>query len=63
MNRMQGFGGRLTRGETSGDRRQFSNEKPKKKYVLLRLWKYLYRYKYLLLLAFILVIGSNLLAL
>ncbi|NLN54922.1 MAG: ABC transporter ATP-binding protein [Clostridiales bacterium] len=60
---MQGFGGRLTRGETSGDRRQFSNEKPKKKYVLLRLWKYLYRYKYLLLLAFILVIGSNLLAL
>lgn len=40
-------------------------EKPKlkKSYLLLRLWKYLYRYKWLLLLAFILSVASNLFAL
>lgn len=36
-------------------------EKPKdRKYVLLRLWQYLYRYKWLLLLAFVLTVASNL---
>jgi ATP-binding cassette subfamily B protein len=40
-------------------------EKPrlKKSYLLLRLWNYLYQYKWLLLLAFVLSVASNLLAL
>lgn len=64
MNNMPGMGGgRLTRGETSGDRRNLANAKPQKKYVLVRLWKYLYNYKFLLLLALVLVVASNLLAL
>ena len=37
--------------------------KLKKTYILLRLWKYLYRYKWLLLAAFVLTVGSNLFAL
>ncbi len=65
MNSMgnRGGGGRLTRGENNGDRRTFSAVKPKKKYILIRLWKYLYRYKLILLLALVLVVASNLLAL
>lgn len=39
-----------------------TNDKSKK-YILLRLWKYLYRYKLILLLSLILVIVSNVLAL
>ena len=38
-------------------------QRPKKKYILLRLWKYLYKFKHLMLLAAILTIASNLLAL
>ena len=39
-------------------------EKPQnRKKVLLRLWRYLYRYKWMVLLALVLTIGSNLLAL
>ena len=56
-------GGRMSRSETSGDRRKFSGGKVKKKYILLRLWKYMYRYKFLLLLSLLLVVASNLLAL
>ncbi len=37
--------------------------RPKRLYVLRRLWKYLYRYKWLLLAAFVLTVLSNLLAL
>ena len=41
-----------------------SNEKPKdRKKVLLRLWKYLYAHKWLMLLAFVLTVSSNVLAL
>ncbi|MDD4124939.1 MAG: ABC transporter ATP-binding protein, partial [Eubacteriales bacterium] len=64
MNSMGNIGGgRLTRGENNGDRRNNSGTKPKKKYILLRLWKYLYRYKFTLLTAFVLVMASNLLVL
>jgi len=56
-------GGRLSRGENSGDRRNFSSAKPKKKYILIRLWGYLYKYKFLLLVSLVLVVASNLLAL
>lgn len=38
-------------------------QRPKKKYILLRLWKYLYQFKFLLLIAAILTVASNLLAL
>lgn len=40
-----------------------SRPKLKKTYVLLRLWKYLYHYKWLLLAAFLLTVASNLFAL
>ena len=49
--------------ETSGDKRQLSNAPVEKKRILRRLWTYLYRYKLLLVLAFLLVITSELLAL
>ena len=43
---------------------EYRSEKPKdRRYVLLRLWKYLYAYKWLLLLAFLLTFLSNLLGL
>ena len=38
-------------------------QRPKKKYILLRLWKYLYKFKHLMLLAGLLTVASNLLAL
>ena len=38
-------------------------QRPKKKYILLRLWKYLYQFKHLMLLAALLTVASNLLAL
>ena len=58
---MQGMGGRggiAGRGGNGG-------EKPtqKKSYLLSRLWKYLYHYKWLLLLALLMTVGSNLLSL
>ncbi len=40
-----------------------SRPKLKKTYILLRLWKYLYHYKWLLLAAFLLTVASNLFAL
>ena len=44
--------------------RGMSTEKPRdRKKVLLRLWKYLYAHKWLLLLAFVLTVSSNVLAL
>ncbi len=51
--KMSGPAGRRGRG--------MGGEKPKdRKYVLLRLWKYLYRYKWLMLLALVLTISGNL---
>lgn len=41
----------------------YSKPKLKKSYLMLRLWKYLYHYKWLLFLAFVLSISSNLFAL
>ena len=56
-------GGRLTRAETSGDRRQFSNKKLNLSALLLRLWKYIGRNRYLLILALLLSSTSSILAL
>ncbi len=48
-------------GKGPGGRGGSGGEKPKdRKYVLLRLWKYLYHYKWLLVLALVLTIVSNL---
>ena len=38
-------------------------QRPKKKFILLRLWRYLYQFKHLMLLAAVLTVASNLLAL
>ena len=56
-------GGRYTRTERSGDRRQFSNKKIDRKKLLLRLWKYLGRNRLLLLLAMCFSVASSVLAL
>ena len=56
-------GGRYTRAERSGDRRQFSNKKIDRKKLLLRLWKYLGRNRLLLLLAMCFSVASSVLAL
>ncbi len=57
-------GGRLTRAEQSGDRRDLSGaQKPKKLAVLRRLWRYLGRNRGLVVLALCLAVGGNLLAL
>lgn len=58
MQRMGGRGGIAGRGGNGG-------EKPtqKKSYLLSRLWKYLYHYKWLLLLALLMTVASNLLSL
>lgn len=58
MQRMGGRGGMAGRGGNGG-------EKPtqKKSYLLSRLWKYLYHYKWLLLLALLMTVASNLLSL
>ena len=52
-------------GNVGGGRRGGAFEKPKGKpsAILIRLWKYLYHYKWMLLLAATLSIGGNLLAL
>ena len=56
-------GGRLTRAETSGDRRQFGGQKLDLPALLRRLWKYIGRNRYLLILALLLSSTSSILAL
>ncbi len=60
---MAGMRGRMTRGETSGDKRSLSNKPVDKKKTLLRLWRYLGRSRYLLLAAIVLSVSSSALAL
>ena len=47
----------------SGDKRQFENKKVNKKRILIRLWKYIYGFKFLFILTVILTVVSNVLAL
>ena len=54
-------GGRLTRGEVSGDKRRFSNTQLDKGKLLRRLWKYLGRNRLLLVLAVVLSLSGSLL--
>ncbi len=56
-------GGRMTRAERSGDRRQFAPKKINVGALLKRLWKYLGRNRLLLVLAFLLSGSSSVLAL
>ena len=56
-------GGRLTRAETSGDKRRLEGTKLPRKVLLKRLWNYLGRNRLLLILAVCLSITSSLLAL
>ena len=56
-------GGRMTRTETSGDSRHFERKKIKMGRILLRLWKYIGRYRVLVILALILSVISSLLGL
>ena len=56
-------GGRLTRAEVSGDNRRFQAKKIDTPALLRRLWKYLGKYRFLLVLAMILSVSSSLLAL
>ena len=52
------------KGAVSKEDEKYIKEKPKdRRYVLIRLWSYLYRYKWLLFLALFLTIVSNLLGL
>ena len=56
-------GGRRTRGEISGDRRQFAPRKVNVKALLARLWKYLGRNRLLVVLAMLLSTVSSVLSL
>ena len=56
-------GGRLTRAEVSGDKRRFEGKKLNIGALLLRLWRYMGRNSFLLVLALVLSISSSLLAL
>lgn len=56
-------GGRLTRMETSGDRRSLSGLKQSKGALLARFWRYLGRNRFLLALAVTLSVASNILSL
>lgn len=56
-------GGRLTRAETSGDKRRFSGKSLDLKAILLRLWRYMGKNSLLLVLAVVLSLSSSLLAL
>ena len=60
---MAGVHGRLTRDETSGDKRRLSNKPVDKKKTLLRLWRYLGRSRYLLIGAILLSVSGSALAL
>ena len=57
------MGGRLTRNENNGDRRQFAPKKVNVGALLKRLWKYLGRNRLLLVLAAVLSISSSVLSL
>ena len=56
-------GGRYTRAEVSGDKRNFQNTKVSKGTLLLRLWRYLGRNRLLLVTAVLLSVSSSLLSL
>ena len=56
-------GGRMTRGETSGDRRNLGAAKQPRGAILLRLWRYLGKNRLLLALAIVLSLTANVLAL
>ena len=56
-------GGRMSKGDLSGDKRQKTGPQAPKSQILKRLWQYLGRYRALLVLAVILVILSNSVAL
>ena len=56
-------GGRMTRAEVSGDNRRFESKKLNFKELFLRLWKYIGRNRYLLVMALILSSFSSVLAL
>ena len=54
---------RMSQNEMSGDRRKFEHKKLDTKALLLRLWNYLGRNRFLLVLAFVLSLSSSLLGL
>ena len=54
-------GGRMTRGEMSGDRRQFEKKKINTGKLLMRLWKYIGKNRVLVVLAVILSLSSSIL--
>ena len=56
---MRGPMGRMTRNETSGDRRQFKPKKVKMGPLLKRLWQYLGRNRILVVLAVLLSVSSS----
>ena len=56
-------GGRLTRAEVSGDNRRFEGKKLNFRELFLRLWDYIGRNRYLLILALVLSFTSSVLAL
>ena len=58
-----GPGGRYSRGENNGDTRKFAAKKLNKGAILKRLWKYLGRNRFLLMLALLLSVSSSALAL
>ena len=60
---MAGMRGRLSRAETSGDKRNLNNKPVNKKKTLLRLWRYLGRSRYLLIAAILLSVTSSALSL
>ena len=56
-------GGRMTRGETSGDRRHFSDVKLNAPKLLARLWQYMGKNRRLVILALVLSLSSSMLSL
>ena len=58
-----GMGGRMSRAERSGDRRQFERKKVPMGKLLLRLWRYIGKYRVLVVLALILSATSSVLGL
>ena len=58
-----GPGGRFARSENNGDTRKFEAKKLNKGAILKRLWKYLGRNRFLLILAFVFSVSSSALAL
>ena len=55
--------GRLSRGDLSGDKRQDNQVHTSRWLLLRRMWRYLGRYRFLLMLAMVLVVLTNLVAL